>query len=401
MLEPNLEIHGLGPTRLSRDLAGDWSDRFDELGRALDGAKVLVLGGAGTIGQACVRQLMVFPIARLDVVDVDENGLARLARDLRSARETIPAELTFMPLDLASYPGLAYVEHRAPFDLVLNFAAVKHVRSEKNVFSVLHMIDTNVIKPLRLAHTLVRSGGTRRFFSVSTDKAAEPANFMGATKTLQEQVVFFLPPADATSMARFPNVAYSSGSLLESFQQRLAAGQPLATPRETRRYFISAAEAARVCLLSQHLCAGRIATPRFATDGEAVDLADAAARFLTGRGLTPVFTEDPGEARRLAQSRTGDEYPVLLTPRDTDGEKDIEIFQAGGEVVSEVGLRALTAVTPARADPHVLEDVLGRLEAWVTGEQPLPDLSDLRREIATVVPGFEHRATGRSLDDRM
>ena len=250
MLDPALEAEGIGPSAFSEALAADWEARRGEIADQLAGARVLVVGAAGTIGAATVRQLLQFGLARIELVDVDENGLARLARDIRSRGDD--SAIGFNALDFAGWPGLALAQDGGPFDLVLNFAAVKHVRSEKNLFTLLHMIDVNVVRQHRFAAHLAAQRLATRHFVVSTDKAADPASFMGATKLLLEAAVFAASErGPRASAARFANVAYSSGSLLESYLQRFASGQALAAPKDTRRYFISARDAARICLLAQ------------------------------------------------------------------------------------------------------------------------------------------------------
>jgi len=214
MLDPTLEADGIGPSAFSEALAADWAARRAEIADQLKGASVLVVGAAGTIGAATVRQLLPFAPAKLELVDIDENGLARLARDIRSRGDD--SAIGFNALDFAGWPGLALAEAAGPFDLVLNFAAVKHVRSEKNLFTLLHMIDVNVVRQQRFAAHLASRGLARRHFVVSTDKAADPASFMGATKLLLEAAVFADAGGSAAprvSAARFANVAYSSGSL--------------------------------------------------------------------------------------------------------------------------------------------------------------------------------------------
>ena len=287
------------------------------------------------------------------------------------------------------------------FGLVLNFAAVKHVRSEKNLYTLLHMIDVNVVRQQRFATHLAAKGLSQRHFVVSTDKAADPASFMGATKALMEAAVFAESEhGPRVAAARFANVAYSSGSLLESYLQRFAAGQALAAPKDTRRYFISARDAARICLLAQLTCpAGRIAIPRLETGAGAVELADTAAAFLSSRGRRAVFVEDAGEAAALA-GRPGPDYPVLLTPRDTAGEKEIEVFRGAGETTEPLGLTALEAVTPAPFDRAVLNAALVELAALVSGARA-PTLAEIEAVIGRVLPSFRHIAAEARLDDRI
>ena len=404
MLDPALEAEGLGPSDFSRALDADWAARLGDIEADVRGASVLVVGAAGTIGAASVRQLLQLSPARVELIDIDENGLARLARDLRSRGAAPRARLGFNALDFGAPPGLGFVAAEGPFDLVLNFAAVKHVRSEKNLFTLLHMIAVNVIAQRRFAAHLARERLARRHFVVSTDKAADPASFMGATKLLLEAVAFAeadLPGAPATSAARFANVAYSSGSLLESYLQRFAAGQALAAPRDTRRYFISARDAARICLLAQRVCpSGRIAVPRFEPAAGAMELAQTAAAFLAARGRSPVFVETAAAAARLAGG-TGPEYPVLLTARDTAGEKEVEVFKGAGETAEPLGLTSLEALAPTPLDRQALEAALAELSLYVTGAKAAAGLSELEAVLARVLPGFRHVAADARLDDRI
>jgi len=405
MLDPTLEAEGLGPSPFSQALDADWAARLGEIEAGVRGASVLVVGAAGTIGAATVRQLLPLGPARLELIDLDENGLARLARDIRSrgaaGRQT---QLGFNALDFAGWPGLAFVSANGPFDLVLNFAAVKHVRSEKNLHTLLHMIGVNVVAQQRFAAHLARQRLARRHFVVSTDKAADPASFMGATKLLLEAVAFAegeAPGAPRTTAARFANVAYSSGSLLESYVQRFAAGQALAAPRDTRRYFISARDAARICLIGEAaLPGGRVAIPRFDPASGTVELADTAAAFLAARGRRAVFVDTP-EAAAALEPGSGEDYPVLLTPRDTAGEKEVEVFQGAGETVADAGLDALSALAPAPVDPQRLAGALAELKALVSGERTAAGPGDLEAAIAAVLPGFRHIAGGARLDDRI
>jgi FlaA1/EpsC-like NDP-sugar epimerase len=401
MLDPALEAEGIGPSPFSEALAADWAARSEAIADQLKGASVLVVGAAGTIGAASVRQLLPFGPRRLELVDIDENGLARLARDIRSRGEGGRTEIGFNALDLAGFPGLALAEAAGPFDLVLNFAAVKHVRSEKNVFTLLHMIDVNVVRQRRFAAHLAAGGLAKRHFVVSTDKAADPASFMGATKALLEAAVFAASDgALRASAARFANVAYSSGSLLESYQQRFAAGQALAAPKDTRRYFISARDGARICLLAQLACpAGRVAIPKFDASSGAVELAETAAAFLAQHGRRAVFVETEREATERA-GRPGPDYPVLLTARDTAGEKEIEVFRGEGETAEPLGLTALEAVTPRPIDSTALKATLEDLAAFVSGARGA-DVAEIEATIGRVLPAFRRLSGEARLDDRI
>jgi len=403
MLDPTLEAEGLGPTAFSEALTGDWAARRAEIADQLTGASVLVVGAAGTIGAATVRQLLELGPARLELIDIDENGLARFARDIRSRGLGADAAIGFSALDFAGWPGLALAEAAGPFDLVLNFAAVKHVRSEKNRFTLLHMIDVNVARQRRFARHLAAKGLAKRAFVVSTDKAADPASFMGATKLLLEAVAFAAadaPGAPVATAARFANVAYSSGSLLESYIQRFEAGQALAAPKDTRRYFIAARDAARICLLAQLACGtGRVAIPKFDPASGSMEMADTAAAFLRGRGKRAVFLDDAAEAAALA-ARGGEAWPVLLTPRDTAGEKEVEVFRGAGETVEPLNFAALEALVPAPVDARTLDAAVDELAALVEGRR-IGDAAEIEAVMARVLPGFAHVAAEARLDDRI
>jgi FlaA1/EpsC-like NDP-sugar epimerase len=224
---------------------------------------------------------------------------------------------------------------------------------------------------------------------------------MGASKAMLEAAVFLESEhGPRASAARFANVAYSSGSLLESYQQRLAAGQALAAPRDTRRYFISARDAARICLLAQLVCPpGRVAIPRFEAATGAVELADTAAAFLASQGRRAVFVDSPEEAIARAGGQ-GPDYPVLLTPRDTAGEKEIEVFRGSGETDEPIGLNALEGVEPAPIDRSALRAALDDLAAFVSGARTAT-VQDLEATIGAVIPAFRHVAAQARLDDRI
>ena len=220
------------------------------LRRWVEGRRVLAIGAAGTIGAATVETLLPYAPSSIVAIDQNENALAELVRRLRSRPEGLgPIDFRTLPIDYGAPVMRRLIADEQPFDLVLHFAAIKHVRSEKDPYSLLQMIDTNIVKLVRLLSLLGDRGFAGRFFAVSTDKAANPSSFMGATKRVMEHVAFQIgadiaPGAEVVS-ARFANVAFSNGSLLQSFEHRLALGQPLAAPRDTRRYFVSRREAGR------------------------------------------------------------------------------------------------------------------------------------------------------------
>jgi len=380
--------------------AEDWEARRDDILDRIACASILVAGGAGTIGAAVVRAMLPLRPARIHIVDLDENGLARLTRALR-ADGVSGTELEFLAADIAGYPLRAHCSAAGPFDLAFDLAAVKHVRSEKSVPALLHMLSVNIVRQDGFFQMLGEVGGLLRCFTVSTDKAADPASFMGASKRLLEEVLHAAGRRGgfATSAARFANVAFSSGSLLESFVERLAARRPLAAPRDTRRFFVSAAEAAEICLIAATEEKTEILVPRAGADLPSHEMADVAGRFLAAATLRATFVDTLAEAEAVLVAG-GDRYPVVLTPRDTGGEKETEIFVGAGERTSDIGLAALQGLSVPHIDGSKLEETIARLAARTEGSAPTNGADELAAIIAECVPNFAHRAGGR-LDDRI
>jgi FlaA1/EpsC-like NDP-sugar epimerase len=395
---PSLESAVVG--RDASFLAEDYLRCRPQIEAAVAGRRVLVVGGAGSIGAMAAELLCAFQPAALHVLDVNENGLAELVRDLRS-RGLAPEELRALPLDYGS-PVVERLLRESPrYDVVMNFAALKHVRSEKDVYSLLQMIDTNVVKHATFLGWLARSGHTGRYFAVSTDKAANPTSLMGASKRLMEDVVF-AGPAAVTTSARFANVAFSNGSLLQSFLLRLAKRQPLAVPRETRRYFISVREAAEICLLATAVApSGHVLVPRLDPETDLQPLERIAAATLGHFGFEPALYEDVADAlARVPEDMAAGRYPLVLTPLDTSGEKPYEEFWGEDESAREVGLKHLLAVEHVPPPAEALSAALRRLAGLVAEPTRAADKADVVETIGSVVPTFRHRETGRSLDDR-
>lgn len=386
----------------------DLSIRGSEVCERLAGKRVLVIGGAGSIGAATVAELSRFDVAALHVVDLSENGLTELVRDLRGRREGLAvSDFRTLPLDFGSSIMRRFLFDQPSYQLVLNFAAIKHVRSEKDTYSLLQMLDTNALKASRVLDWLLERGGTERYFCVSTDKAANPVNMMGASKRLMEHVVFSHSRNEngeiSISSARFANVAFSDGSLLDGWLRRLEKRQPLAVPKSTRRYFLSLREAGQLCLLAA-VCApaGHIMIPRLDARTHLVDLERVAHVLLERLGYAPAIYEDESRARRaVADELARSCYPLLLTPLDTSGEKPYEEFLGRGESAIELGLPNLLGVRCANTDPRAVKHFLAWLAPLVSGDGASPDKSELVTAIRSVVPEFEHVETNRQLDHRM
>ncbi|HVJ39333.1 MAG TPA: polysaccharide biosynthesis protein [Stenotrophomonas sp.] len=391
--------------RSGSQFARDVVAQRERLQAAVAGKRVLVVGGGGTIGSATSMLLADLSPGCLHIVDQSENYLAELVRDLRGRAGGLQVkDFRTLPLDYGSPIMGRFLAESEPYELVLNFAALKHVRSEKDVYSLLQMIDTNVVRHVRFRKWMKAFGHGARYFAVSTDKAANPTSLMGASKRLMEDVVFSpsLSTAGIESTARFANVAFSNGSLLQGFVTRLAKRQPLAAPRDTRRYFVSQKESGQICLLAALLGeAGNVLFPRLDPVGELQLLEEVAARVLKAFGFEAVIFTDEDAARDAVDELAAvGKWPLLLTALDTSGEKPYEEFVGAGEVVVDSGLDTLSAVRHVHTNA-LSDELLSMLEAAVGSETATVNKQSIVDAITQVIPGFSHRETGKSLDDRL
>ena len=378
-------------------------------GQDLDGvvsdSRFLVIGGAGSIGSAVVRELFARQPRVLHVIDISENNLAELVRGIRASQGYIEGEFATFCFDVLGpeYDAFmhAKIDECGGYDYVLNFSALKHVRSEKDPFTLMRLIDVNVSATRRTLEWAGRSGA-RKFFCVSTDKAANPVNMMGASKRIMEMFLARDGGDPPVSTARFANVAFSDGSLPHSWRQRLDKRQPLATPADVRRYFVTESEGAILCLFSMMLGQnGQIFFPKLSERLHLITFADMCVRFLDSLGLEAVRCESEEEARaRVDELSARKQWPCYFFSSDTTGEKDFEEFFTDRESVDwdrfvEIGV----VQNHESADKRVLdhfEDRVGMLRrAGVWSRQ------DLVRLFHDVIPDFAHRETGRFLDDRM
>jgi FlaA1/EpsC-like NDP-sugar epimerase len=382
--------------------AADVESHAELIGNVVTGRRILIIGGAGSIGSATTQEIARFRPRQLHVVDLDENGLAELVRDLRS-RDAIhvDTELRVTPLDFSSQIMRRLLSDNGGYDVVLNFAAVKHVRSEKDVYSLLRMLEVNVVSARRFLGWLADIG-VPRYFAVSTDKAANPVNLMGATKRAMELVMLDSRIPQAVTSARFANVAFSNGSLLDGWLRRLEKRQPWAAPKETRRYFVTPEESGQLCLLAATAAKDRrIAIPALQPELHLRDLADVAQQVLRALGLEPVRCETEDEARSQTPHAGGTgRWPILLTELDTAGEKEYEQFAATGDTVHDEGFRQLRTLSTPLPEASHIDDFIARAVSLLEGTSDVTS-RDIIACIRGLVPEFVHRQSGKALDSRM
>ncbi|MXQ12897.1 polysaccharide biosynthesis protein [Microvirga makkahensis] len=385
----------------------------ERLRDGIKGSRILVVGGAGSIGASTVLQLAKRKPAALHVVDHNENGLAELVRQLRSRPFDWSADdFRTLPLDYGSAAMRHFIGSERPYDLVLNFAALKHVRSEKDPYSTLQMFETNLIKQAKLMTWIGEAGFKGRLFTVSTDKAANPSSMMGATKRVMEHVLFNSSVSHALKgpkvSARFANVAFSNGSLLQGFENRFARREPIAAPMDTRRYFVSLTESGQICAIASVIVPGQsIVVPKLDPEEHLVALDRIAERFIRYHGLEPAIYEDEQSACASVESELKQgRWPLLLTPRDTAGEKPYEEFMTESETSFDLGMPNLEAVSYVAADRQAIDRVLTATSELLNadfGAQPLLTKERLKEIIASVEPSFleTHRDAKANLDQRL
>ncbi len=382
--------------------ANDIQANAQALSERIDGKSVLVIGGAGSIGSSFIRAMLRFRPARLYVVDTNENGLTELTRDLRSNEDLVvpPVYLTY-PLNFGEPVFGKILRNVGAFDIVANFAAHKHVRSEKDPYAIEAMVDNNVLKAKQLLDLLTEHPPAH-FFCVSTDKAANPVNVMGATKKLMEEVIMAYAARLPITTARFANVAFSNGSLLAGFLERLMKRQPLSAPSDVKRYFVSPEESGQICLLACMLGhSGEIFFPKLATS-DMKTFSDIASALLRSLGLEPYPCASEQEAK-LAASQWNDAnaaYPVYYFGSDTSGEKSFEEFFTENEEIDWDRFESLGVIKNApRKDFRHIDVMFQKLTSIFAKEKIVK--TDIVRLLADFIPNFEHIETGKNLDDKM
>lgn len=382
--------------------AQDIESNKEELLQEIQGKKVLVIGGAGTIGSSFIRAILPFKPIELVVVDISENGLTELTRDLRSTNNMyVPEKYRTYPINYADPIFEKIFREANGFDIVANFSAHKHVRSEKDQYSVEALLENNVIKARRLLDLLVEIP-PKHFFCVSTDKAANPVNVMGASKKIMEDMIFAYSDKLKICTARFANVAFSNGSLLAGFVKRLMKNQPLAAPLDVKRYFVSLEESGQICMLACILGKNReIFFPKLGEE-QMLTFAQICDDFLHTLGFRVKRCTTDEEAKKYAQEMfvTSREYPVVYFHSDTTGEKSFEEFYIPGEKLNMERFEALGVIEEIKTrEIRDIDNLFFELRNVFAKDRF--SKSEIVEVMKRFIPNFEHEEKGKNLDQKM
>jgi len=380
----------------------DIKSNTDELLKAVSGKRILVIGGAGTIGSSFIKAVLPFKPSQLFVVDISENGLTELTRDLRSTYKM------FVPEDYKTYPlnysdpifEKMYIDNKG-FDIVANFSAHKHVRSEKDKWSIQALIENNLIRAKHLLDVML-SFPPERYFCVSTDKAANPVNIMGASKRIMEDLIMSYSVHFNVTTARFANVAFSNGSLLAGFVERIMKRQPLSSPIDVKRYFVSPEESGQICMLSCFLGNNReIFFPKL-NEEQMMTFSHIGDCFLHSLGYQVKYCQTEEEAKCFAASMSdeSDTYPVYYFKSNTTGEKMFEEFYVEGEHVDMSRFQTLGVIDSV--SENTFNGVSGLLDKL---KQLFEDSSFTKQQVVDIIgeylPNFVHEEKGKNLDQVM
>ncbi len=381
--------------------AADIAAHEQTLSSLVQGSRFLVIGGAGSIGQAVSKEIFARRPKLLHVVDISENNMVELVRDIRSSLGYIEGEFATFAIDAGSDIFDAFIANGPGYDYVLNLSALKHVRSEKDPYTLMRMVDVNIFntdKTMRQAAAM----GSRKYFCVSTDKAANPVNMMGASKRIMEYFLMRRSLEVPVSTARFANVAFSDGSLLYGFNRRMEKDQPLSAPNDVRRYFVTPKESGELCLMSALLGENRdLFFPKLDPKENLLTFSEIAVSYLASRGYEAVECTSEDEARsRVAQLKAKHKWPVYFFTSDTTGEKDFEQFYTEREMLdmdrfNSIGVIKNKPAYDATALSH-FEDTISAMRS--RGSWTREELIEL---FNVTIPEFAHKETGKFLDGRM
>jgi len=387
--------------RIKALLKNDIDMSSQQLSEIVSNSSFLVIGGAGSIGQAVTKEIFKRNPKKLHVVDISENNMVELVRDIRSSFGYIDGDFATFALDIGSLEYDAFIKNDGQYDYVLNLSALKHVRSEKDPYTLMRMIETNIFNTDKTLQQSIDSG-VKKYFCVSTDKAANPVNMMGASKRIMEMFVNRKSLKIKVSMARFANVAFSDGSLLHGFNQRLEKNQPIVAPNDIKRYFVTPQESGELCLMSCIFGDNRdIFFPKLSEDLHLISFADIAVKYLEAKGYEAYLCESEDEARKLATTLPQEgKWPCLFTSSDTTGEKDFEEFFTDAETLDMDRFVNLGIIkNEANFDEELLNSFEKTIKTYKTNLSW--NKEQIVKEFFKMIPDFGHKETGKYLDGKM
>jgi FlaA1/EpsC-like NDP-sugar epimerase len=387
--------------RNSALFTSDISGYETELLQTVSSSRFMVIGGAGSIGQAVTREIFKRDPKALHVVDISENNIVELVRNIRSSLGYIKGDFRTFAIDCGKPEFGALMQWSGGYDYVLNLSALKHVRSEKDPFTLMRLIEVNILNTISTLAT-AETFGVAKYFCVSTDKAANPVNMMGASKRIMEMFLIRASLDLAISTARFANVAFSDGSLLHGFNQRFAKRQPISAPNDVKRYFVTPKESGELCLMSCLLGENRdIFFPKLSEDLHLTTFSDIAIRYLADLGYESYECESEDEARdRAPELIAKKQWPCYFFSSDTTGEKDFEEFFTANEVLDMKRFDSVGVIKNAPIfDDKKLKYFIETIEA--IRRQPTWDKPEIVALFNTMIPDFAHMETGKYLDGRM
>ena len=372
-----------------------------ELIRLISGARILVIGGAGSIGQAVTKEIFKRNPLALHVVDISENNIVELVRDIRSSLGYIEGEFKTFALDCGSKEFEMLIANNKPYDYVFNLSALKHVRSEKDPFTLMRMIKVNILNTLKTIK-ITKEAGSKKYFCVSTDKATNPVNMMGASKFIMELFLMKESSSIQISTARFANVAFSDGSLLHGFNQRFAKHQPISAPNDIKRYFVTPQESGELCLMSCLMGENRdIFFPKLDDSLHLITFSEIACRYLSHLGYESFECSSENEAReRASELIKVRKWPCFFSTSDTTGEKDFEEFYTQDDLLNTSKYLNIGII---KNEP--IYDAI-KLENFIDELEVINSKKEWRREdfiklFHEVIPEFNHLETGKFLDEKM
>lgn len=392
-----LKIIGRSEELFSIDVEAHNKDMLD----IVSGSRFLIIGGAGSIGQAVTKEIFKRNPKALHVVDISENNMVELVRDIRSTLGYIKGEFKTFAIDCGSTEFNALIESEDSYDYIFNLSALKHVRSEKDPFTLMRMVEVNIFNTLKTIE-FAKKSGAKKYFCVSTDKAANPVNMMGASKRIMEMYAMRESLSQEISMARFANVAFSDGSLLHGFNQRFAKRQPFSAPNDVRRYFVTPQESGELCLLSGLLGKNRdIYFPKLNENLNLIKFSDIAIEYLEELGFTPYECQSEEEARNRSNELIKKKYwPCYFFKSDTTGEKDFEEFYTDKEVLDMEYFKTIGVIkNKAIFNEKKLDDF--KYSYQKLKNDGICSKEEILCQYKKLLPEFDHKETGKYLDQKM